>query len=925
MKKIIKIILIVVFILFIILLTLPFLFKGKIQNYAQQEINKNLNAKVYFENLGLSFIKNFPNVSITLKKLSITGVDDFSTDTLFSIDKFEVVVNLSSLLKNEINIKKVILNKPSIHAIVKEDGKANWNITKPDTTLKEEIKDTTPSEIKTKIALRKFEIKKANIKYDDYKSKIFASIANWNLLLKGNFAKEFTNLNLISNIEKLNFRYGIIPYLKDVIVDIETNIDADLVNKSFSLKQNHFALNDLYLGFEGLFSMKDSDIVVDLSFATKKADFKSLLSLVPAIYKKDFKDIQTGGKLMLEGKIKGIYSKNTLPDVSLNLLVENAMFKYPSLPKTADNIQINALVYYDGKNMDNSTFDLKKFHVDLGGNPVDITFSVKSPKSDMNLKGSFKSNIDLVTFKDVVPLENTELSGKILSDLYFEGYMSYIEKQEYDKFIADGNLNISNLNFSSPSIPQKISINDAQVVFSPKFVELKSFAMDIGRSDIKLKGKLENFINYVFKNGTIKGNLELKSDLIDVNEFMTGEKTGTTQEVDTTKMQVIEIPPRIDFTFMSNIGKIYYDKLVIDNFEGIVKVLDQKLILEKVALNTLDGKMLLSGEYNTQDKNKPLVDFNFSAQDINIPAAVKSFSTLEKLAPIAKNTTGRVSISASYTCVLDQYMSPIINSIISKGSLSSKELSILKSGMFVKLGETLKTKAFDNMTLKDVILNFEIRDGKIFIEPFNIKVKNTDLLIGGTQGVDMTINYTMRVTMPKGELGKEAEALVNNLATQLIRSGIRYEMGENIIYDVKIGGTITDPKFTVSLIGQTGQSLKEEIKEKVKQELQQKKEEIKSAINAEAQKIIEDAEKLAAEIRKKANEAAEKTRNEANQRADQIVKQAKNPIEKKAAEITAKKIREEGEKRAQEIIKKGDEEVDKIIQQAKERAAKLTN
>lgn len=171
--------------------------------------------------------------------------------------------------------------------------------------------------------------------------------------------------------------------------------------------------------------------------------------------------------------------------------------------------------------------------------------------------------------------------------------------------------------------------------------------------------------------------------------------------------------------------------------------------------------------------------------------------------------------------------------------------------MFVKLGETLKTKAFDNMTLKDVILNFEIRDGKIFIEPFNIKVKNTDLLIGGTQGVDMTINYTMRVTMPKGELGKEAEALVNNLATQLIRSGIKYEMGENIIYDVKIGGTITDPKFTVSLIGQTGQSLKEEIKEKVKQELQQKKEEIKSAINAEAQKIIEDAEKLAAEIRKK--------------------------------------------------------------------------
>jgi len=924
MKRLIKIIAIIVAILFLIVLIVPFLFKGKIMNYTQQQINKNLNAKVSIENISLSFIKNFPNACIGLKKLCVIGVDSFEKDTLIYIDKFEVVANIGALLKNEINIKKIILNKPVIHAIVDQEGRANWNITKPDTSIKEEIKDSIPSEFKTKIALKKFEIKQAIITYNDYKSKIFTGIYNWNLFLKGNFSKDFTELNLKSNIAKLNFRYGFINYLKDVMVDIVTNIDADLVNKSFSLKQNHIALNDLYLGFEGLFSMKDSDVVVDMSFATKKTDFKSLLSLVPAIYKQNFKELQTGGKLTLDGNIKGVYSKNSLPDVSLNLLIENAMFKYPSLPKTADNIQINAYAYYDGRNIDNSIFDLKKFHVDFGGNPIDITFSIRTPKTDMNLKASFKTDIDLMTLKDVVPLENTELSGKLFSDIYLEGYMSYIEKQDFEKFIADGKLNIENLKFSSQSLPQKLVINNAEVVFSPNYVDLKNFVMDIGQSDIKLKGKLENFLAYVFKDGIFKGNLDLKSDLIDINELMTGEKTTSTKEVDTTKMEMIKIPERIDFTFTSYIGKIYYDKLVIDNFEGIVKVNNQKLMLERVNLNTLEGKMLLGGEYNTQEKDKALIDFNFNAMDISIPAAVKSFSTIEKLVPIARNTTGKVTIMASYTGFLDQNMNPILNSIRSKGTLSSKELSILKANMFVKLGEALKTKAFDNMTLKDVNIHFEISEGKIFVEPFNIKLKNTDLLIGGSQGIDKTIDYTIKVSMPKGELGKEAEAFVNNLAAQLIRSGVKYEMGENIVYNVKVGGTIMKPEFSINLVGQSGQTVKEELKEIIKQELQQKKEEVKSTINAEAQKIIEDAEKLATEIRRKANEMAETTRNESNQREDQIIKPATNPVEKKAAEITAKKIREEGEKKAQEIIKKGDEEAEKVLQQAREKVDKLT-
>ncbi len=608
----------------------------------------------------------------------------------------------------------------------------------------------------------------------------------------------------------------------------------------------------------------------------------------------------------------------------MNLAIENAMFKYPQLPKTADNIQLIAELHYDGIVKDNTYFNLKKFHIDFGGNPVDITFSVKTPFSDMNLSGSLKTDIELASFSDVISMENTEIKGKINSDIYFNGNMLTIEKGEYENFIVDGSLFINNFIYSTRDLP-RTKINNSEVVFTPRFVDLRNFDMEFGRSDIKLKGKIENFLSYVFKKGTVTGNLVLNSDLIDLNELITGSSSEAEETKDTTQLQAVEIPDRIVFNFTSKIGKIFYDKLVIDNFEGNVLLRDKKLILDKVSLNTLDGSILLKGEYNTQIKERPAIEFLLDIRDIDVPMAAKSFAFLEKLVPIAKNVTGKVSINTNYYCTLDNKMNPILNTIQAKGKLQSKEIGILKSNTFVKLGETLKTKAFDNITLQDVNISFEIKDGNIYVDPFETKIKNNTLLFGGVQSIDQTINYTARIIMPKGELGKEAEALVNSLATQLIRTGVNFQMGDNIIYDVKITGKLFDPKFLVNLVTQqTGKTLKDEVRDRIKGEIDLKKTEIKESINLEAQRIIEEAEKRSTEIRSKAQEAAQVVRNEANAKADQIEKQAKNPIEKRAAEITARKIREEGEAKAQQIIKNADAEAEKIIQQAKERASKLT-
>ncbi len=73
------------------------------------------------------------------------------------------------------------------------------------------------------------------------------------------------------------------------------------------------------LEFTGSVAMIEEGINLVLTFNSPKTDFKHLLSMVPAIYAKDFESIQTSGKLMLDGHVKGLYNENNLPAFNCKL------------------------------------------------------------------------------------------------------------------------------------------------------------------------------------------------------------------------------------------------------------------------------------------------------------------------------------------------------------------------------------------------------------------------------------------------------------------------------------------------------------------------------------------------------------------------------------------------------------------------------
>ncbi|MBX7206326.1 MAG: membrane assembly protein AsmA [Bacteroidia bacterium] len=884
MKKFIKIFAIVFVVLLAALIALPFLFKDKIVNAIKIAANENLNAKVSFNNdISLSLIKGFPNLSLGIDELCVANLAPFEGDTLAYLKNFSATVDLMSVLKgDQIKIKKIFLDEAKVHVIVLKDGKANYDITKPSA----DSAQTTGEESKFSIALTKYELRNSVVIYDDRSLDFLMNLTGLNHQGEGDFTQDLFVLKTITDVKETNLVYGGIKYLHKVNAGIKADLDMDMKKFKFTFKENEARLNELYLGLDGWLAMPADDIDMDLKFNAKKTDFKNILSLVPAVYAKDFDAVKTSGKLALDGMVKGTYNDKKIPAFTLNLLVENGMFKYPSLPVAVNNMKVKLKVSNPDGVDDHTIVDLSEFHVELGQEPFDATLLMKTPVSDPYLKTAMQGRVNLDNVVKLIPLEEgMKLGGEIIADFAADGHIKSIEKGAYDKFNASGRISASRINYSSKDLPQTFLLNSATLTFNPRNVSLTGFDSKIGKTDMRADGTIDNIFGYVLRNETIKGVFNFNSNLIDANEFLT-EEPAQPAVADTMPLQAFQIPANIDFTLQSRVGKLLYDNLELGNVHGVVKVINQQLIMNDVGMNIFNGSVEMSGLYDSKNIQKPLMDMSFGLKNVDIQKMVNSFETVQKMAPVAKNAQGNISADFKMKTMLNSDLTPVVNSINASGKLSIPQATVKDYQPMVKVAEILKMPQYKEVKVNNVNIQFEVKDGRIYVNPFDIKSGNINMNVNGSSGFDQSIDYKISAKFPRSEMGSAANEVLGNLSSKLGSKGINLSMADIINLDILMGGTVPSPVIKTSF-----KDLAKGAGETVKDELNKRKEEEIAKAKAEAERLkqeaLTNANKAKAEAEAKAKAEADRIKAEAEQKK----KEAEAAAKKKADEELKKRLK----------------------------------
>jgi uncharacterized protein involved in outer membrane biogenesis len=903
---------IILLLLLVLIISAPFLFKKQIVQFVKDTANKELNAKVNFGDFDLSLFRSFPDFSLSVDNVSIANIGEFEGDTLLFTKNLSIGLNLMSVMKGDkYEIKEISLNQPRIHALVLKNGKANWDITKPSAdTTKQTPADSKPF----KMSLKKFEIKNGYILYNDASLGFKTELLGMNYNLKGDFSEDVFDIDNLLEVDKMSMVYGGVSYMNKVKTRVKAAINANMPQFKFILKENEFSLNELTLGLDGSFAMPKDDMDMDLTFKANQTEFKNILSLIPGVYTADFKDVKTAGKLTLNGFVKGIYNDKKMPAFGCKLLIQDAMFQYPSLPKSANNIFVDLDVNNKTGVPDATVIDLNKFHVELAGNPVNARMHVSTPVSDANVDGEVKAKINLASIKDIIPLEKGDaLTGLITADIKMKGRMSSIDKKEYEKFDAKGQLSILDMNYKSATLNYPTAISKLYLDFTPQFVELSQLEAKVGKSDFNMKGKIENFLQYALKDELLKGSFNLNSNVIDLNEFMTTDEAAPKTTEAETPMTVIEVPSNLDVNLTATIGKLIYDNLNMTAISGAVGVKNSQVKLNNFKVNALDGTMAITGVYATQNVKKPTVDFDVDINSFDITKTFETFNTVKKLAPIGKYAKGKFGTQLKFVTTLDEHMEPVLTTLTGGGKLQTKNVVVEGFEPINKLADALKQEKYKRIAFENINASYKFVNGRVEVDEMPIKSGNISGLVKGSTGFDQTIDYTWKLEIPRAELGSQLNGAANSLLSEANKkAGTNVSLGEKIKIKALFGGTITKPTIKTDLLG-SDKSAKETVKEAVTKGVDMAKGKAKE----EAEKIMKDAQEQADRIKAEAKVAADKAREEGYKAVDQTIENAKNPIAKGAAKLAAPAAKKEVDKKVQKIQDDANKKADDILLKAK--------
>ena len=791
MKKVLIGVVVIVVLVLAAAFIIPMVFKNDIKAAIDKAIAKNVNADVLFDvnNFNLSLFRHFPNVTVEIKELGVFNRAPFEGVPLFVVDRLEVEVNLKDVLfGDQLRLKGITLVRPQISIHVLKDGQANYNITFPSTDT---VKVENQEPAKFSFGIDHWELVDGDVVYDDKSIPYYLTLKGLNHTGSGDFTQDVFDLRTHTVADTLTTSYGTMELVTDKRLEIDATVSISEDVTKYTFKDNSAKINDFAMSFDGWFKMNEKDFGMDITFKSPENTFKSLLSLVPGIYTKDFQKIETKGDLTFAGLVKGTYSDQQMPAFKLDLKVNDGMFKYPELPTAISNINMDLLIDNKDGVTDRTVVDLKKLHLDFGANPVDARLLIENLK-DYRMDGNLKAKLNLAELNTMFPMQGLEMKGMYTINATAKGtYDSlkkvmpavdatmaltggYIKSSHFPLPLQDMNFNATVKNMSGKMAETIVAVQDFSMLLDNEKLTASMVIrnLDDYTWDIKAKGGVDlEKMTKIFPvegmslAGKVKADIETKGKMSDVNakrydklptsgtasltDFKFSSKT-LPYSVTLSQTALVFDPKKIELKQMTGtVGKSDFDvKGIVTNYMGYV--LSNGTMSGTV---TYHSKLLDLNEFMSGSTAEATPADTTSLHVIQIPSNIdfvlkSTINTVKMMEYTLTEASGDIVLRDGIANLSGLKFNMLGGAFLVNGAYNTKDMKHPKYDFGLKI---------DNLSIQEAAHSFSIVKTYAPIAGMATGRFNTDLKIGGELKQNMMPNLA---TVNSGGLIKILEATV---------------------------------------------------------------------------------------------------------------------------------------------------------------------
>jgi len=557
----------------------------------------------------------------------------------------------------------------------------------------------------------------------------------------------------------MQVRDAMIEYKKAPVAlnDFQMNLSArlpslDMEKMMISLKKLDFKLGDKdrFSAFLYTRGMKEMNV---------RAKMKGSLDLQALDRALGIQNIDLKGILKADITANGTYSaeKKLFPKARGGINLQNGWLKTTYYPNPITDIKFVTNIQNDKGTFDDVKIAVTPASFVFEGNPVYVNASV-SNFEDVNYNAKIKGELNIGRIYKVFSQKGLDVTGYAKADLSLQGRQSYATTGQYSKLNNKGTILLKDIKARSELFPKPFNLNEGHFRFQNEKMWFDKFKAYYGKSDFAMNGYLLNTINYFLESrGTLHGNFNVKSNLINVDEFMVleeGDNKDRKPEVEAVKATnakmsgVVVLPTNLDVSLVANATKVEYNGLVLDKLIGKVGISKGKLSLQNTTFTIIDCNVGIDALYDDESPMSANFDVHFKAKDFDVKRAYKEIPMFHDMVSVAEKAEGIISLDYKLKGDLDGNMGPIYPSLAGGGVISVRDVKVAGFKMFGGISEKTGSKSLNDPNIKGIDIETTIDNNLIHIKEFMFKVAGFRPKIKGTTSFDGLFDIRIRLGLP---------------------------------------------------------------------------------------------------------------------------------------------------------------------------------
>jgi AsmA protein len=526
-----------------------------------------------------------------------------------------------------------------------------------------------------------------------------------------------------------------------------------------------------------------------LSEMNINASIKGALDLAVVDAAIGLNTVELKGLLKTNIQARGLFStsKKLFPKTIGGISLRNGWLKTDSYPNPITDITFVANVLNKAGTYEDLIVAVAPASFVFEGNPMYVNATL-SDFSDLAYNAKIKGELNVGRIYQVFSQKGLDVTGYAKADLSLKGKQSYATTGQYSKLDNRGTILLKNIKATSELFPKPFFIKQGNFRFQNEKMWFEKFYASYGKSDFDINGYLLNTINYFLEShGTLSGDFNLKSKLINVDEFMAlekGENKDRKLEVEYAKEDhpkmsgVVLVPKNLNVSLTANADKVEYNGLNLNKLSGKVGITKGALFLENTTFNIIDCIVGINAGYKDETPTTAHFDAHFNAKDFSVQRAYKEIPMFHDMVTAAEKAQGIISVDYKIKGDLNGNMGPIYESLEGGGTINLRDVKIKGLKLFEGVSSQTGQKGLDDPKMEGIEIKSNIDNNLISIEPFTFSVASFKPTIKGTTSFDGLLDLRMRLGLPPGGI---------------------------IGFPIVITGTHEDPK--IKIFSKTGQKI----------------------------------------------------------------------------------------------------------------------